>query len=222
MLGSVSYAISEYGPDFAAGLRKTLEISALSFVLAAVLGLPLAAFLGSRLALVREAGRFVVLSLRGLPELVAMYLLYYGLGAKGVNLAPLLAACLALGVIQAAFVAEIYGAGLKTVHRGQREAAASIGLRGWQEWRLVVAPQALRFCVPGLLNTFLALLKLSVIASAIGTTDILYVAHSVMGRTYEVATVALVTVAIFVVVTLPFTWFARRVERRLRLGQARV
>jgi polar amino acid transport system permease protein len=158
--------------------------------------------------------------LRGAPELVSVYLLYYGSSSVGANLTPVLATCLALGTIQGAFVAEIYIASLRTVPRGQWDAAAAIGLEGWQQWRYVIVPEAMRFSLPPLLNIYLGLLKLSVVASAVGVSELLFQAEQVMNETFEILPIMSVVVGIFLLITLPLTWLARRLEAQLRLGQA--
>jgi len=211
--------VADHLPDIVAGTLRTLEITTFAFLVALVVGIPLAALMSLRPALLRGFSGFLLLMLRGLPELVALYLLYYGFGSRGISMGPVVAACIALGVIQAAFVAEIYGASLRTIAQGQREAAAAIGLRGWQQWRLVLAPQALRFSVPPLVNVYLALLKLSVLASAIGAGELLFEAQSIMNESFDILPIALVVVGIFLAITLPLTWMTRRLERRLRIGQ---
>jgi polar amino acid transport system permease protein len=200
---------------------RTVEITTFAFIIALLAGVPLAWLRRRRRGTFEAPSRLLMLMLRGAPELISLYLIYYGLNGVGVKVAPMFAACLTLGLIQGAFVAEIYLAGLLTVPKGQWEAAAAIGLQQWQQWRLVIVPEALRFCLSPLLNVYLGLLKLSVVASAIGVGELLFQAQQVMNETFQILPIMSVVVAIFLAITLPLTWCARRIEARMRVSQAR-
>jgi general L-amino acid transport system permease protein len=160
-----------------------------------VFGLPVAAFLASGAPFAfeyPEAGRFNV---RGgaelLPELVALVL--------------------GLSIYTAAFIAEVVRAGLKSVSRGQTEAAQALGLRRMQTLRLVVIPQAMRVIIPPLTNQFLNLTKNSSFAVAIGYPDLVQIfAGTVLNITGQAIEVVVITMAVYLSFSL-FTSLAMNI-----------
>jgi general L-amino acid transport system permease protein len=115
----------------------------------------------------------------------------------------------------AAFIAEIVRAGIEAVPRGQKEAAAALGLRPWQVQRLVVVPQALRVIIPPLTNQYLNLTKNSSLAVAIGYPDLVSVfAGTVLNQTNQAVEVILITMGVYLAISLltalAMNWFNAR------------
>jgi len=134
----------------------------------------------------------------------------------GIVLLPeLIALLLGLTLYTAAFIAEIVRAGLEAVPRGQKEAAAALGLRPWQVQRLVVIPQALRVIIPPLTNQYLNLTKNSSLAVAIGYPDLVSVfAGTVLNQTNQAVEVILITMGVYLGISLltalAMNWFNAR------------
>lgn len=197
----------------------TLEISAGAWVVSAAMGL--------LFALVRELGHPIVripltaltTTLRSVPQLIVLYLLYFGPGALGLSLPPLLGAIIGLGAVEGAFTAEYFHAGFGTVPSTQRDAGRSLGLSMLNVMRLVVIPQAIPFAVPPLVNSFVGLLKTATLASAVGVPEILYRTRDDITRIGLIVPVVTLTMAIYVVVTLPLTRLASILEWRVRGGR---
>jgi len=119
--------------DLLRGGLTSVEIAAGAWLLAAMLGLVLAVLRDLGMAGVRAFQISLVVTLRSVPQLVVLYLIYFGLGQIGIEVNSVLAAVVALGITDAAFVAEYYRAGFMTVPAMQREASASCG--GWSSRR---------------------------------------------------------------------------------------
>jgi His/Glu/Gln/Arg/opine family amino acid ABC transporter permease subunit len=202
--------------DLAEGGLVTLEIASGAWLLSAAIGLVLAIVRDLGADWVQELLAAVVLVLRSVPQLVILYLVYFGLGAIGIEIDSLLAAILALGVTDAAFTAEYYRAGLMTVPPTQREAGLSLGLTRLGVLRRVVLPQAVPFVVPPLLNAFVGLLKTATLAAAVGAPEILYRGQNDMNRSGRIVFVAATIIALYVIVTMPLTRAVARLERRIR------
>ena len=113
------------------GVPMTVLITVLAFALGAVLGVPLALARRSELAALRWVGRFVIDVLRGIPPVVLLFVVYFGVGTGVIKLSSLAAAVIGLGLIAAGYLAEIYRGGLLAVHRGQFESAAALGMDSW-------------------------------------------------------------------------------------------
>jgi His/Glu/Gln/Arg/opine family amino acid ABC transporter permease subunit len=202
------------------GLLITLQITAVGFALAIVLGLLVAVLRLSPSPVLRGPARLWIQVLRGVPLFIFLFWIYYGIAAvMGLALDSFTAAALALGLTGSAYAAEIYRGALQAVDPGQREAALAMGLTARQAFRDVILPQALRVAVPPGLNLLIALLKGATFVSVIGVADMFYLSRVVSLRTFtpfEMYTVAGLTI---IAVVLALAGFAVLVERRLGRGR---
>lgn len=197
--------------------ETTLIVAAGAWCVAALVGLLLAALQTTGIRAAVLGSQIVITLFRGVPQLLVLYLIYFGIGEYGVNVSPLLAAIVGLGLTEAGNTAEYYRAGFLTVPESQRHAGLSIGLTHRRTTWHVVIPQTIPYLVPPLLNTFVGLLKLATLASAVGAPEILYRAQVIMNQYGDVGTVALVVIAIYVIVTMPLLRLTKVLEQRLRL-----
>ncbi|MCW5251429.1 MULTISPECIES: amino acid ABC transporter permease [unclassified Streptomyces] len=197
-------------------LPVTLSVSACAWLVGGTLGMALGLAGGSRFRAVRETQFLVCTVLRGTPEVLAIYLLFFGLPDYGVDMPPFYATVVALGLTQAGFAAEAVRGTLDLVSVRQREAGQSLGLSHPQVYRHVVLPQILQpLLAPGL-NMYVALMKLTAIASAVGLPELLHTGRSEMDRTYEVLPVMTALAVIYVVVTVPLTHLVGLAEKGRR------
>lgn len=194
----------------------TLQIASGAWLVGAALGLVLAVLQDLGLPAVRMAQSSLIISLRSVPQLVILYLLYFGLGAVGIQINSILAAILALGLTDAAFTAEYYRAGFMTVPWTQREAGFSLGLSRVGVMMRVVIPQTIPFVVPPLLNSFVGLLKTATLAAAVGAPEILYRGQNAMSRTGQIVLIMAMIIGVYVIVTMPLTRAVAVLERRMR------
>jgi polar amino acid transport system permease protein len=120
-------------------------------------------------------------------------------------------------LVYGAYVAEVYRAGLESIHWSQTAAARSLGLSQWQTLRHVVIPQAVRRVIPPLLNDFVALQKDTALVSIIGLVEVLGAAQLYKGKYFNLSPVTGAALC-FLVITVPFTrfvdWLARRDRQR--------
>lgn len=160
---------------------------------------------------------------RGLPVLIVLYLVGFGIPALG--LFPLLPAevwgTLALILTYSAYVAEVLRAGMEAVHPSQRLAARSLGLSHAQTIRLVVLPQAVRKVTPALMNDFISMQKDVGLISVLGAVDAVRSAQINVASTYNF-TPYVVAGLLFVLLSLPFIrltdWLTARAQRREQIG----
>lgn len=122
---------------------------------------------------------------RGTPLLMQLFIIYYCLPLFGMNMPKFLTAALGLSFYTGAYVGEIVKAGLQSVDIGQREAARSLGMVPWQEFRYVVLPQALRVIIPPAFGFFIALIKDSSLVSIIGYIELTRASKLVVARTFK-------------------------------------
>ncbi len=193
----------------------------LGLLVAVARGLPGPVFFPIRLLAVVYADVF-----RGLPSLLIIFLLGFGIagmGIPGVPNEPFFWAAVSLTLVYTAYVSEVYRAGIESIHPSQAAAARSLGLTQIQTLRFVVVPQAIRRVIPPLLNDFIGLQKDTVLVSYIGLVEAFRTANIAQASLFNYTPYLALSV-IFLVITLPLTrltdYLVARDRRRL-LASAR-
>ncbi|RII95434.1 amino acid ABC transporter permease [Clavibacter michiganensis] len=200
------------------GLPLTLLVTAASFLIGSVLGIPIMLGLRARSMLPRVAMRLLVDLIRGVPTIVWLFLLYFGVSFGPFRFDSLTAAIAGLGIISAAYLAEIYRGAFQTLARGQSEAAQALGLGRTTTFVRILAPQAIRTALPSLTSYLLALVKDSSIASTIGVAELVFAATTFARQNPGSAGLApfFMAAAVYLVVSIPLAVVARRLDTRMR------
>ncbi len=198
-----------------AGITAALSLAAI--LAGAPLGMGVCA-LRRRGGVLGWLARSYVSLFRGTPLLVQLLVLFYVPGALGVGMTPLSAALLGLALNTAAFQAEIYRAGFEALPRGQTEAAQALGLRPWQQARLVLLPQVVRLVLPNLTSEAVDILKNSALVSVIAVTDLLRIGQQVTAVTYKPLEAYLAVGALYWVLTSVLGLASYAAERRLAVA----
>ena len=207
-------------PVLLRGGLVTLEIAGGSWVVSVGVGLIIVALRETGVKIIDRVLSFIVTVIRAVPELVLLYIVYFGLVYVGIRLHSLPAAIAALGVSEAAFTSEYFRAALMTVSGRQRQAARSLGMSTAQSFRYIVLPQALPVAFPSLVNCFVGLLKTATLASAVSAPEILYQAQNQMTQSGQILSTTLAVVVIYVLATIPLTAAAGHLEARARRRMA--
>ena len=220
LLGKLlSFLPDPIGPNaqaFSDGARTTLWLTLISGSVGLVLGTGAALARTARWAAVRWAARFYIWVIRGTPLLVQILFVYFALPVlvPGLNLPDFAAAVLALGLNVGAYNAEAIRAGLLAVPRGQTEAARALGLGRMHVFLDVVFPQAFKISLPPLVSNFVALLKDSSLAYAIGVVELTNVGNRIQSATFQpIATLSTVAITYLLLTTL-VTQLSNAVEYR--------
>lgn len=216
------------------GVKLTVFVTLVSFVLASGLGLLLAVGAGSKWLVIRQLCRFYVEVVRGVPIIVLLLYVAFALAPALVELYnylgdfigldrirtrhfPLLwRAIIALMIAYSAFISEVFRAGLQSVDVGQIEAAKALGLNRWQRFRLVVFPQAIRTILPPLGNDFVALVKDSSLVSVLGVLDVTQLGKVTAASNFRYFETYNVVALIYLTMTIGLSLILRRIERHLR------
>jgi len=212
--------VLEYLGPISEGIAATVTITALAFVLGSILGLPLLAASRSPWLPVRALARFLIDLLRAVPPIVWLFILFFGLAQSLVSLDAYPAAVIGFGCISAAYMAEIYRAGLLAVRRQQWEAGAALGLNRLQVLRTIVGPQAIRVVIPGAATWAIALLKETAVVSVIGVSDVTFLATSESQRSGDGLLIFLLAGGIYILMSLPLALVARWTDARLHRAVA--
>jgi len=209
------------------GLWLNLRVLVVCEVLILALGLGIAALRTLRGPVwfpVRALATAYVDLFRGLPLIICLYLVGFGLPGlrlSGVPNDPVILGAAALVLVYSAYVAEVFRAGIESVHPSQRAAARSLGLTHAQSMRIVVLPQAVRRVLPPLLNDFVALQKDCGLISVLGAVDAVRAAQIESARAYDF-TPYVVAGLLFVLLAVPTArfadWATARTARRRGAG----
>ena len=192
----------------------TIRISFAGMALAMVLGLAVAtARLYAPLPLRFLAVGYVEF-FRGIPVLLLIYFLFFGLPAMGLKLQPELAAILGFGLNYAAYEAEIYRNGIQSIPIGQWEAAASLGMSPALTFRRIIFPQSIRVILPPMTNDFIALFKDTSVVSIISVIE-LSKEYQILTKTYgDFFQIGLTTAALYLIMSVPLAYLSRHLEKR--------
>lgn len=210
MINAILYAI----PFLGAGLFVTLLVSLLTVVLSLVAGGLLGIGLVYGPAPLRWLVRVFSDIVRGIPILVLIFFVYYGLPVAGLNLQPFNAAILALTLFKTAQVIENVRGAIGSIPRGQMDAARSIGLTFPQRLFYVIAPQAVRRFLPPWINGVTDAVKGSALVSLLGVTDLMHSIQQVIGRTYEALPLYVLGALFYFAINYTLSTLSRRLELR--------
>lgn len=202
------------------GLPMTLLVTAAAFGIGMVGAVPLMLGLRSGHRLIWWPVRLLVDIIRGIPPIVWLFLLYFGVSIGSIRFNSLSAAIVGLGVISSAYLAEIYRGGFATLPSSQTEAASALGLSRFTTFWRVLAPQAGRTALPSMVTFLLSLIKDSSIASTIGVSDMVYSATVFSRQNPDIAGVVpfLMAAVVYAVVSIPVAIITRRMDTQLAKG----
>ena len=207
--------IEQNMPLLLQGLWVTLQITLVAVVLGVTLGALLCA---GRLSASRGLDRFVrgyVLFFRATPEMVLIFWGYFCVPLIfNIKVSGLWTGSVALGLVTAAYLAEIFRAGIQAVPKGEVEAGRALGVKGYPLWRFVILPQALRLMVPPLVNYFTELLKNTTLLSGIGVAELALQAYLVGGQTFRYVEMLSAIALIYFAIIFPLSVLSRRLEHR--------
>lgn len=199
----------------AEGIGTTVLITTLSFLVGAILAVPLVVLRRSESPWLRIPTLVVVEVTRAIPPLVWLFIVYYGVGSGAIKLDTLQAAVIGLGLISAAYLTEIYRAGLDALPQGQWDAVTALGLPRFASVRTVILPQAIITIIPPAATFAIGLLKDSAVASVIGAQDITFLANQQTQVDLNGLANFAVAGLLYIALSVPIAAVARYTDRRL-------
>ena len=232
ILGVVGVAIVVTGnadPEFTnkwsgyilGGTGLTVLISTISIFLATILAIIGALGRLSSNGFINGAASLYVSLVRGTPLLVQIYFVFFALPQMGIVLDPIPAGIIALSFNYGAYMTEIFRAGIQAVPRGQREAAEALGMPERLVMRRIVLPQAVRIVMPAIGNDFVSMIKDSSLVSVVGLQEILWRANTVGHSNSQLIQALLIAALVYWALTIFFSTFQSRLERRLAQSDVR-
>jgi len=235
MIELFSFGNSGWGDEILRGLAVTIKLAIATLPLGILLGF-LAAFASmSKNIPLRMAGFGYTTIMRGLPEILTLFVVYNGVGllinktvqwwdpnAGAVDFSPFLAGVIALGMVFGAFAAEVLRGAFNSLDEGQSEAGRAIGMKPSQIFWRIKLPQVWRFALPGLGNLWISMLKDTALVSVTALDDLMRMAKVAVGVTKQPFTFYLTACLIYWIMCLLSEVVLEKMERRANRGIRRV
>nr|WP_211340464.1 ABC transporter substrate-binding protein/permease [Vagococcus entomophilus] len=207
--------LQKYGSYYVKGTGYTILLAFIGVLFGAIFGGILALLKLSHNGFLRFLASAYIEYVRGTPLLVQIFLVYFGTAVIGLDLSKMVAGCIALALNSGAYVAEIIRAGIKSVNKGQTEAARSLGMNQSQAMRFIIFPQAIKSILPALGNEFVTVIKESSVISVIGVAELMFQAGNVQGASFKPFLPYLIVSLIYFVLTFTISKLLGVAERRM-------
>lgn len=210
--------MSSFGPDNVAFLLYTaITTAALSVgatLVGGALGLAVALCRTARRRSLRVAATAYIATVQGMPVLVILFLVYFGISRIGFDFPPLVAAIFALSVFASGYLGDIWRGAIESVPRQQWEASSSLALTRAQQYRYVILPQAIRISLPPTVGFLVQLVKNTSIVSIVGVIELVRGGQITSTATFEPLLVFSVVALIYFCICFPLSLVSRRMETR--------
>lgn len=198
-------------------IHLTILITIVSYIIALALGLSFGIARIWPNKLVRVVAAAYVNTIRGIPLLVLIFFIYFGLG-KIIDVDRFWAGVISVGICYGAYLAEVFRTGILAIEHGQHEAALSLGMTRWQTLRHVILPQSVRIVVPPAANEFISCLKDSSLVSIIGLRELTRAGREYASDTFLDFQTWLVVGLLYLIMTLTLTRFVHYLEKRVAVA----
>ncbi|WP_281024009.1 ABC transporter permease [Microvirga flavescens] len=220
----IGFGPNGWGNALLIATGMTLAVALCGFIAGAVIGTLVAWAKLSSSIVARSLADGYTTVLRGIPDLLVIYLFYFGgsaalgaigslFGAEGfIGMPAFVTGAIAIGIVSGAYQAEVFRGAFQVVSRGELEAARSVGMHRWLMFRRVVAPQVLRYAIPGLGNTWQLILKESALISVTGLVELLRQSHIAAGSTRRPFDFYLTAAILYLLITWVSTTLFQRAE----------
>lgn len=234
MLEYFAFGDTGWGDELLAGLRVTILLALTALPVGLLFGFAAAGLSLSHVRGLRWTGTAYTTVMRGLPEILTLFVIYNGIGlllnavatwwnpeSRGVDFSPFLAGVIALGLVFGAFAGEVLRGAFQALNKGQIEAGKAIGMRPTQVFFRVMLPQVWRFALPGLGNLWINLLKDTALVSVIALDDLMRMTQVAVRTTKQPFTFFLVACLIYWAMCVLSEIVLARMEKRANRGVRR-
>lgn len=210
-------SVFSFLPGFLGASVIAVEVALVTILISWVFGLIGVLAKSSRYWIVRAPADFYVWFMRGTPQLIQVFIIYFGMPQLGLNLPPFIAGSIALGIGSGAYVTEVFRSGLSAIPKGQRESALAIGMSGSLTMRRIIFPQMIRIIVPALTNEAISTLKNTSLLSTITIMELTLYTQTVIAATFRPFDFYIIAALLYLTATTLLTQFATWYERRYAL-----
>ena len=224
------FGLEGYSSAIFTGLQQTLLVGLLAMLLACIIGVFGALAKTSSNKLLRIVASFYTATIRGIPELILLLLIFYGVptlvqdifagfGVEVIiDLNPFIAGVVTLGFIYGAFSVEVFRGAFGQVPAGQIEAAKAMGMQSWVIFYRILFPQALRYSIPGLSNVWMLLIKATALISVIQLDEVMRMTKIAANATQKPFTAYFFAALLFLGITLVSMMLQKYLENKYARG----
>ena len=201
---------------------STLQLMFVSFWLACAIGLVVALVQMSRFRILQLLARLYIGFFRGVPVLVILYWIYFALPEMGYEflvISSYTAAILGLGIHGGAFLAEIFRSGIESLHKGQLEAALSVGMTPAKAMTYIILPQAVRVVLPPIANYAVGLLKETALCSIIAAPELMLRAKDLASSSFLPMQAFVMSAVFYYIMSFPMMRAVEYLEVKMGAGQ---
>jgi len=202
-------------PQLARGALVSIQIAALSCTIGITLGTILGLMQSSKNRLLRVLVILYVTLFRGTPMLIQLTFAFFVLPQIGISISAFWTAVLTIGLNSGAYVSQIILSGIKSVNKGQLEAAQTLGFSKLQATRYILLPQAIRTVIPALGNEFITLIKDSSLASTITVVELTKEGMRIQSTTFDALTVYTGVALFYLVMTITLSLLMAYIQKRM-------
>ena len=206
---------SKFSSQLFVGLGWTILSSVIALFFSLIIGTIFAIMEVVPSKVMRVIGHAYVEIMRNIPLLVITMFFYLVIPMYVVKINGFTAGTIGLTLYTSAFIAETIRSGIQSVSNGQMEGARSTGMTYWQAMRYIILPQAFKIVIPPLGNQFVNLVKNSSVLAFVAGFDLMYQANSIASTTFDTINSYLVVGVLYLVVTLPISYYMRHLEKKL-------
>jgi len=213
--------IRDNADELAAGVRRTLYVSAIAIAGASIIGLTLGAARAHRIPVVSQLAAVYVEVIRNTPILVQIFMLYYALPQFGIRLEAFTVAWLAVTIWGGAFNTENFRAGFEAVPARYREASAALGFRGFATFANITLPIGGRIALPSSINTYISVVKNTSLMYVISYPEITTTVFQIQALTLETVEAFTVLALTYLIIVWSLSALIRLLESHLALPEDR-
>lgn len=202
------------------GMGWTIVLSLISFILGSMGGFGVMLARVSRFASVRFISSVFIQIIQGIPLLVLLFIVYFGVGIFGLNVLPLTAASIALMIYVSAFLGEIWRGSVESIQKTQWEASECLGLSRWQSLLLVIIPQAVKLSLPSTVGFLVQVIKSTSLASIVGFVELTRAGQIINNSLFQPFLVFALVGLLYFCLCYPLSLWSRIMERKLNVGNS--
>lgn len=208
--------VTPYIPLLLKGLMLSIFISFIGMFIGTMVGIVCAFARLSENKLINSLANIYVEIFRNTPLLIQMYIFYFGFAQFDIHVSAINSALIALILNNGAYTGVIFQTGIQAVDKGQKEAAAALGMSILQTYRHIIVPQAFRIVIPPLTNQFISLFLFSSVASTISVPELLSQTLNVDSMTMRTFEVFIISTLLYLLITTIVTFFSSSIESRFK------
>lgn len=214
----VEILVDAFMPMLKAGLQWTCSLTLVSFFFGMILAFILALCKLSKSRILKGVSSFIIWFVRGVPLIVLLFIIFYGMPNIGIVLPAFLSASIGFSLSEGAYNAEVIRAAILSIPKGQWEACKAIGMTTGQTLRFVVVPQATRIAIPPVANNFISLVKDTSLAAIITVPEMFQRTQQIVAITYEPLWLYLEVGVIYLIFSSVLSYAQSKLEKKFGKG----